>query len=62
MNQYVVIKMLGQGSYGKVKLSLDTSRNRLCAVKMIEKAMLRKRRMGQRSPLDDVKKARSGGA
>lgn len=35
INQYVVIKTLGQGSYGKVKLVLNTLDGQLYAVKMV---------------------------
>ena len=43
MNQYVVIKDLGQGAFGKVKLCLNTQTNRLCALKCINRRSLRRK-------------------
>ena len=43
LNQYVVIKDLGQGAFGKVKLCLNTHTNRLCALKCINRRSLRRK-------------------
>ena len=43
LNQYVVIKDLGQGAFGKVKLCLNTQTNRLCALKCINRRSLRRK-------------------
>ena len=40
INQYVVVKTLGRGSYGKVKLCLNTLDGRLYAVKMMNRSFL----------------------
>lgn len=37
VNQYVVIKTLGQGAYGKVKLCLNARDHNLYALKLISK-------------------------
>ena len=41
VNQYVVIKTLGQGAYGKVKLCLNAEDHGLYALKLISKARAR---------------------
>ncbi|KAK9785422.1 hypothetical protein WJX73_002199 [Symbiochloris irregularis] len=43
VNQYVVIRTLGQGSYGKVKLVLDSKDHKLYAIKLINKSRVRMR-------------------
>jgi len=48
VNQYIVIKNLGQGSYGRVKLCLNTHDNKLYAVKVVDRRLLRKRAIGSR--------------
>jgi [calcium/calmodulin-dependent protein kinase] kinase len=40
VNQYVVIKTLGQGAYGKVKLCLNTEDHNLYALKLVHKVGL----------------------
>ena len=35
VNQYVVVKTLGQGAYSRVKLALDTGEQRLVALKLL---------------------------
>eukprot|EP00879_Flechtneria_rotunda_P011490 GHRR01012003.1.p1 GENE.GHRR01012003.1~~GHRR01012003.1.p1 ORF type:complete len:620 (+),score=143.61 GHRR01012003.1:839-2698(+) len=40
INQYVVVKTLGRGSYGKVKLCLNTVDGRLYAIKMMNRSCL----------------------
>lgn len=37
VNQYIVIKTLGMGAYGKVKLALDSKDHHLYAIKLINK-------------------------
>ena len=37
MNQYVVVKTLGQGAHSRVKLALDTAEQRLYALKLIRR-------------------------
>ena len=37
VNQYVVIKTLGQGAYGKVKLCLNSEDHNLYALKLVSK-------------------------
>ena len=37
VNQYVVIKTLGQGAYGKVKLCLNAGDHNLYALKLVSK-------------------------
>ncbi|KAJ4462759.1 putative Calcium/calmodulin-dependent protein kinase kinase 2 [Paratrimastix pyriformis] len=57
VNQYVFLKKLGQGSYGKVKLVVDENTQQQYAMKIINKKMLsRKRLPGGVSALDDVKR------
>lgn len=46
LNQYVVIKNLGQGAFGKVKLCLNTQTNKLCALKCINRKLLRRKYAG----------------
>jgi len=40
INQYVVVKTLGRGSFGKVKLCLNTLDGQLYAVKMVNRAFI----------------------
>ena len=37
LNQYVVVKTLGQGAYSRVKLALDTGDQRLVALKLLRR-------------------------
>lgn len=37
VNQYVVVKTLGQGAYGKVKLCLNSEDHHLYALKLVSK-------------------------
>jgi serine/threonine protein kinase len=41
VNQYVVVKTLGQGAYARVKLALSSADQRLYALKLIRRARLR---------------------
>jgi serine/threonine protein kinase len=54
VNQYLLLKSLGQGSHGKVKLSLNTHDSCLYAMKIIDKALLRKKRFGSRAAMNDA--------
>ena len=38
VNQYIVVKTLGRGAYGKVKLCLDSQDHELYAIKIINNA------------------------
>ena len=40
INQYMIIKTLGEGSFGKVKLCVDTGSNTTYAVKIMNKKTL----------------------
>jgi serine/threonine protein kinase len=44
VNQYTFVKQLGEGTYGKVKLVLYGNEEHKCAVKVIRKDLLKKRR------------------
>ncbi len=46
VGNYVLGKTLGQGTFGKVKVALDTITKREVAVKMLDKAKIREARMG----------------
>ena len=37
MNQYVVVKTLGEGAFGKVKLCLNSEDHNLYALKLVNK-------------------------
>jgi len=54
VNQYEVLKLLGRGSFGKVKLVKHTETGELFAMKVMNKNILRKKRMGTRNLLQDV--------
>ena len=47
LNQYVVIKGLGRGAFGKVKLCLNSQTNELCALKCVNRKLLRRKYAGQ---------------
>lgn len=49
-NEYIVLKSLGEGSYGKVKLCMDMKHHRLVAVKMVSKDRRKKVRLAGSSP------------
>ncbi len=46
VGQYELGATLGQGTFGKVKLALDTSTNKYVAIKMMDKNKIRNARMG----------------
>lgn len=51
VNQYVFIKNLGAGSYGKVKLCVDVVDEKFYAIKVCHKGVLRRRRIGMSTAL-----------
>jgi serine/threonine protein kinase len=53
INNYTVLRPIGKGSYGKVKLCID-SNNKAFAVKIMEKSALKRVKKGESSALDDV--------
>lgn len=54
INQYEVIRDLGKGSFGKVKLVKHRETGELFALKVLNKSVLKKKRMGSRSMMQDV--------
>mmetsp|Transcript_12775 Transcript_12775/g.30432 ORF Transcript_12775/g.30432 Transcript_12775/m.30432 type:complete len:324 (-) Transcript_12775:87-1058(-) len=54
VNQYEIVKELGKGSFGKVKLVKHTESGELFAMKVFNKNVLRKKRMGSKNLLLDV--------
>eukprot|EP00291_Cryptomonas_curvata_P002657 CAMPEP_0172185954 /NCGR_PEP_ID=MMETSP1050-20130122/20461_1 /TAXON_ID=233186 /ORGANISM="Cryptomonas curvata, Strain CCAP979/52" /LENGTH=283 /DNA_ID=CAMNT_0012860007 /DNA_START=44 /DNA_END=892 /DNA_ORIENTATION=+ len=54
INDYEVIKDLGKGSYGKVKLVRHKETHELFAMKVMNKNVLKKKRIGNRNLLQDV--------
>ncbi|KAF9939617.1 hypothetical protein BGZ67_009197 [Mortierella alpina] len=55
INKYMVVRELGRGVHGKVKLCRDTVTNELCAIKIVDKTT--RRRLG-RSQLSNEQKIR----
>ena len=47
LNQYLLIRTLGRGAFGTVKLCLDTDTHELCALKCIHRRRLRRKYAGQ---------------
>lgn len=45
--QYELGATLGQGTFGKVKLALNTNTNTYVAIKMMDKSKIRNARMGR---------------
>mmetsp|Transcript_14698 Transcript_14698/g.30423 ORF Transcript_14698/g.30423 Transcript_14698/m.30423 type:complete len:404 (+) Transcript_14698:11-1222(+) len=56
INNFEVIKVLGKGAFGKVKLCKDTNDGQLYAIKIMDKMMLKKKRQGMSNMLESVKK------
>jgi len=46
VGKYILGRTLGQGTFGKVKVALDTETDRHVAIKMMDKAKIREARMG----------------
>ncbi len=46
MHRYVILKKLGQGAFGQVKLVQSLRTRAMYAMKMIDRKMLRKKRLG----------------
>jgi len=46
VNQYVLLQDIGRGSFGKVKLCINTNDNEFYAVKILRKRQLSKKRVG----------------
>lgn len=51
VNQYALIKNLGAGAYGKVKLCVDVLDEKFYAIKVCHKGVLRRRRIGMSTAL-----------
>ena len=51
-----MVKKLGQGAFGKVKLVIDQRNGKPYAVKIIKKALFKKRRLGMGGPSDNQQK------
>ncbi|KYQ90582.1 putative protein serine/threonine kinase [Tieghemostelium lacteum] len=57
VNEYVFVRKLGAGTYGKVSLAYHSGTHQLYAIKVFNKTRLKKKRLGLRNnPLDDVLK------
>lgn len=56
INQYIIIKNIGKGSYGKVKLAFDTNNhNEPVAIKILSKKKMARIFMGKnRTALNDA--------
>jgi len=54
VNQFEVLRDLGKGSFGKVKLVKDRETGELFAMKVLNKSVLKKKRMGSRNMMQDV--------
>eukprot|EP01095_Lingulamoeba_sp_RSL-Kostka_P002280 TRINITY_DN1312_c3_g1_i3.p1 TRINITY_DN1312_c3_g1~~TRINITY_DN1312_c3_g1_i3.p1 ORF type:complete len:558 (-),score=155.78 TRINITY_DN1312_c3_g1_i3:65-1738(-) len=54
INNYIIIKTLGKGSYAKVKLCINSKDNEFYAIKILDKSKLGRRRLGNPCPLQDV--------
>jgi len=55
INQYKILKTLGQGSYGIVKKVLDTKNNQVYAMKSMMKSFLKKQKIGASNAYESVK-------
>lgn len=57
VNNYILLELLGSGSYGQVRLCKHKETDVLYAIKIISKEMLKKRKAGQESTyFDDVRR------
>lgn len=52
VNQYVLLKEIGSGSFGSVRLCIDTQTNEFCAIKIFKKNLLQRKRLASGSALD----------
>eukprot|EP01028_Stygiella_incarcerata_P010952 TRINITY_DN5963_c1_g1_i1.p1 TRINITY_DN5963_c1_g1~~TRINITY_DN5963_c1_g1_i1.p1 ORF type:complete len:562 (+),score=170.45 TRINITY_DN5963_c1_g1_i1:78-1763(+) len=46
VNEYVILRLLGRGQYGKVKLAMNMKDNQLYAIKILNKSILKRIRKG----------------
>lgn len=46
VGKYLLGKTLGQGTFGKVKMAVDTETKKIVAIKMMDKGKIREARMG----------------
>mmetsp|Transcript_25799 Transcript_25799/g.50401 ORF Transcript_25799/g.50401 Transcript_25799/m.50401 type:complete len:438 (-) Transcript_25799:97-1410(-) len=56
VNQFEIVKPLGKGAFGKVKLCKDTRDGKLYALKIMDKNVLKKKRQGMSNMLQSVQK------
>ena len=57
VNNYILLDLLGTGSYAEVRLCKEKSTDDLFAVKILNKSVMQKRKVGQASTaMDDVKR------
>uniref|UniRef100_A0A6U2AVL0 Protein kinase domain-containing protein n=2 Tax=Hemiselmis andersenii TaxID=464988 RepID=A0A6U2AVL0_HEMAN len=56
VNQFEIVKLLGKGAFGKVKLCKDTRDGKLYALKIMDKNVLKKKRQGMSNMLQSVQK------
>ena len=58
VNNYILLDTLGAGSYGEVRLSKDRTTDKLYAVKIMSKDMLKKKKGGKsdESYFEDIKR------
>uniref|UniRef100_A0A7S3QWW4 cGMP-dependent protein kinase n=1 Tax=Dunaliella tertiolecta TaxID=3047 RepID=A0A7S3QWW4_DUNTE len=67
INQYVVVKSLGRGSFGKVKLCLNTMDGQMYAIKMVNRSLILKqlqkptRNLRKRGPRCSIDSQKSNG-
>jgi len=56
VNQFEIVRPLGKGAFGKVKLCKDTRDGKLYALKIMDKNVLKKKRQGMSNMLQSVQK------
>ena len=56
INEYAVLRSLGKGQYGKVKLVVHNDTGGLFAIKILNKSVLARMRKGDETALDDVRR------
>ncbi|WP_300411333.1 serine/threonine-protein kinase, partial [uncultured Alcanivorax sp.] len=52
LNQYVLVKMLGEGAYGKVHLCVSRTDGKPYAIKIVQKSLLKSRRLVRPGQVD----------